>query len=139
MTRDGIGYETGIGMDGGYTEAEVAGDTNKAGDKRKRAPTTTTTPTAAKKKCNACGGTNHLRITSKKCDKHQDWLLCRGKVIQTDRSTARQMLERDSIQQEAFDFLPLTDDIKVDEDYGLPEETSDDTTSDSGDISTAII
>ena len=102
--RDGVDYLPGMGMAGGYTEEEIDA-ANKDGattaGKRKRAPATA---------CNACGGSDHRRVTSKKCPKHQEWK--KQKTQQKKASTSRDMLERDSMQQAAMDALPFTDDIK---------------------------
>ena len=70
--REGV-YQPGIGMTGGYDQADLAGDNEDGAKKPAAKPSTNRKKTKKKKKnpegrlCNACGSDNHLRSTNKLC------------------------------------------------------------------------
>ena len=118
-TRNGVAYETGVGLGGGYTDAELAleGDPSVAGSKRKQSATA--------KFCKACKGTDHTCITSKKCDKHNEWMEQRGKALPNMQGASRQeILNRDALQQDDFHSLPFTNGIKDNEMLGVQDASS---------------
>ena len=60
--RDGVAYESGVGMTGGYTAEEI--DNAATDDSKKK----------KKKRCSSCQGTSHLRVTSRMCPNNAAWL-----------------------------------------------------------------
>ena len=63
--RDGV-YQSGIGMEGGYTTDEM-----QLGEKKNRCRNRGKKKTATDKVCPHCNRVGHVRKTSRKCDYYQ--------------------------------------------------------------------
>ena len=102
--RDGVAYQPGMGMDGGYTEAEL---NQTQGQKRKREPVI----------CPLCGKAGHKTARSKTCDQHKDNIAKRKQQAQQEgqqslevsntNKTAEQQAEIDGDEADLMDQLPL--------------------------------
>ena len=112
--RDGV-YQSGIGMDGGYTELELDLDSS----------TGTTKPRRQKKKaaggrkksdmiCPHCNKTGHCRRTSKDCDKHlppkqQGRATLSGDVLKAVHNPQEVDVDEAADVVQVLDEMPLED------------------------------
>lgn len=118
-TREGVSYQSGMGMGGGYTEEELTAATattsDDDGDKKPAAKKPKLGRAGRPMLCNACKGTDHCRISSRKCKNHEEYLKAKGKRTKLSASTAKDLAERDAEQLAHMDCLPFTNDIEDDE------------------------
>ena len=110
VKREGI-YQPGIGMEGGYTQADFddAAAEDDAGD-QKPAATSTKKTTKANAKNNGrkaciCGGTDHQRTSSKKCLFHGQKKPSKAAVLAPKANVTTELIDVDKDMADEMDAL----------------------------------
>ena len=104
--RDSV-YQSGIGMDGGYTTEDLDGDRKKARPRKKRSSKKKTAN--ADKVCPHCGKVGHVRKTSKQCDYHSRK---RAAIPANNASDTRGEPVQTAVYHTRYQFLSVNFDAK---------------------------